>query len=444
MSSVQPSIVLVGRPNVGKSSLFNRLTQTRQALVADWPGLTRDRLYGHGTFGHRSFIIIDTGGLTDGKQEGIDALMAKQTQQAISEADYILFMVDAQAGLTPLDQTLAQNLRKLNKPMSLVVNKSEGLAPETLLSEFSSLGFSNISFISVVHGEGTAGLMQQVWHHFPETPSEAVIESTPDPQASAPIRVALIGKPNVGKSTLINRMLGEERVMVFDAPGTTRDSTAHDFTYRGKDYTLIDTAGIRRKAKTQEMIEKFSVIKSLQAIEQSNVVLFLLDAQEGISEQDLHLLGFIIESGKALVIAVNKWDGLEEAQRSQVKKELDRRLQFIDYAKPIFISARHGTGVGNLFALIQKAYRSATRPMSTSRLTRLLEQAVRAHQPPLSRGRTVKLRYAHPGGYNPPLILIHGQHTHYLVKSYRRYLENFYRDALRIVGSPVRIEFREK
>lgn len=444
MRSSLPSVVLVGRPNVGKSSLFNRLTKTRQALVADWPGLTRDRLYGHGTFCERPFIVIDTGGLSSGKQEGIDALMAQQTQQAIEEADYILFMVDARVGVTPLDQTLAQRLRKLNKPISLVINKSEGLVSENLLSEFSRLGFSDIAFISAIHGEGTTRLMEQVFRHVPATVLEATPDAAMQKEIATRINVALIGKPNVGKSTLINRMLGEERVMVFDAPGTTRDSTAHDFTYRGKDYQLIDTAGIRRKAKTQEMIEKFSVIKSLQAIEQSNVVLFLLDAQEGISEQDLHLLGFIIESGKALIIAVNKWDGLAEAQRSQVKKELDRRLSFIAYAKPIFISARHGTGVGNLFALIQKAYRSATRPVSTSRLTRLLEQAVRAHQPPLSRGRTVKLRYAHPGGYNPPLILIHGQHTHCLVESYRRYLENFYRDALRIVGSPIRIEFRDK
>ncbi len=441
-----PSIVIVGRPNVGKSSLFNCLTKTRQALVADFPGLTRDRLYGLGAVGSRPYIVIDTGGLNTGKKEGIDALMEQQTQRAISDADYVLFLVDGRTGLTSLDELLAQKLRELNKHINLVINKGEGLDPGLLQSEFSLLGFATPFVISAAHGQGVEALMEKVLTHFPLPIEPTVqVQDEEEKQTVTPrIKVAIIGKPNVGKSTLLNRILGEERVVVFDQPGTTRDSTAHDFSYRNKDYILIDTAGIRRKSKTGEGVEKFSVIKSLQAIETCHVVLMLIDAKEGISEQDLHLLGFILETGKALIIAVNKWDGLSSEQRTQVKKELDRRLQFVSFAKLIFISALHGTGVGNLFTLIQQAYRSATHPLSTSRLTRLLEEAVTTHQPPLSRGRAVKLRYAHPGGYNPPIILIHGQHMRSLPESYRRYLENFFRARLRIVGSPIKIEFRDK
>jgi GTP-binding protein len=441
-----PSFVLVGRPNVGKSSLFNCLTKTRHALVADVPGLTRDRLYGKGVLGEKPYIVVDTGGLSGGKEKNIGFLMELQTQRAIREADHVLFLVDGREGLSALDQQLAQTLRQLNKQITLVINKSEGLNPALLQSEFSLLGFdvASMAIVSAAHGQGIQDLMEKVLSHFSEvdslTSERPIQEETSDPR----IKVAIIGKPNVGKSTLLNRILGEERAIVFDQPGTTRDSIANDVEYRGKLYTFIDTAGIRRKSKTTEGIEKFSVIKSLQAIEASNVVLLVIDAQEGISEQDLHLLGFILETGKALIIAVNKWDGLSNDQRAQVKKELDRRLQFVQFAKLIFISALHGTGVGNLFALIQQAYRSATQVISTSRLTRLLEQAVNAHQPPLSRGRSVKLRYAHPGGYNPPIILIHGQHSRSLPESYRRYLENFYRKALGSVGSPIRIEFRDK
>lgn len=445
ITTLLPSIVIVGRPNVGKSSLFNCLTKTRQALVADLPGLTRDRLYGQGVVGSQPYIVVDTGGLSSGKKEGIDALMEQQTQRAISEADYVLFVVDGRAGLTSLDELLAQKLRRLNKNITLVINKGEGLNPGLLQSEFALLGLGAAFIISVAHAQGIEALMDKVLAHFP--PAIKLANQDQNEQESLEtirIKVAIIGKPNVGKSTLLNRILGEERVVVFDMPGTTRDSTAHEFSYRNKLYTLIDTAGIRRKSKTGEGVEKFSVIKSLQAIESSHVVLMVIDAREGISEQDLHLLGFILETGKALIIAVNKWDGLSSEERAQVKKELDRRLQFVSFAKLIFISASHGTGVGNLFTLIQQAYRSATHPLTTSRLTRLLEEAVSTHQPPLSRGRVVKLRYAHPGGYNPPFILIHGQHTRSLPESYRRYLENFYRKALRIVGSPIKIEFRDK
>lgn len=447
--SALPSIVLVGRPNVGKSSLFNCLTKTRHALVADIPGLTRDRLYGKGAVGDQPYIVVDTGGLTGSKERDIAFLMEQQTQRAITEADHVLFLVNAREGLSALDQQLAQLLRRLNKKITLVINKSEGLDPDLLQSEFSLLGFDPTSFsiISAIHGQGIQGLMEKVLNNFPNIqalPSEISEHVLSKEDVIPRIKVSIIGKPNVGKSTLLNRILGEERAIVFDQPGTTRDNIANDVEYRGKLYTFIDTAGIRRKSKTVQEIEKFSVIKSLQAIEASNVVLLVIDAQEGISEQDLHLLGFILESGRALIIAVNKWDGLSNEQRAQVKKDLDRRLQFVPFAKLIFISALHGTGVGNLFALIQQAYRSATQSLSTSRLTRLLEQAVSAHQPPLSRGRTVKLRYAHPGGYNPPVILIHGQHASFLPESYRRYLENFYRKALKIIGSPIRIELRDK
>ncbi|HEY2566514.1 MAG TPA: ribosome biogenesis GTPase Der [Candidatus Aquirickettsiella sp.] len=445
-TSALPSIVLVGRPNVGKSSLFNCLTKTRHALVADIPGLTRDRLYGKGVVGNQPYIVVDTGGLTGNKEKDIAFLMEQQTQRAITEADHVLFLVNGREGLSVLDQQLAQLLRRLNKKITLVINKSEGLDPVLLQSEFSPLGFHTRSLanISAIHGQGIQELMEKVLSHFLNIETLAMEHALLEEDAVPRIKVSIIGKPNVGKSTLLNRILGEDRAIVFDQPGTTRDSIANDVGYQGKLYTFIDTAGIRRKSKTVQEIEKFSVIKSLQAIEASNVVLLVIDAQKGISEQDLHLLGFILESGRALIIAVNKWDCLSNEQRAQVKKDLDRRLQFVSFAKLIFISALHGTGVGNLFALIQQAYRSATHTLSTSRLTRLLEQAVSVHQPPLSRGRSVKLRYAHPGGYNPPVILIHGQHASFLPESYRRYLENFYRKTLKIIGSPIRIEFRDK
>lgn len=441
-----PSIVLVGRPNVGKSSLFNRLTKTRQALVGDIPGLTRDRLYGRGIVGNRPFIVIDTGGLTGSKEKNIAFQMEQQARNAIKEADHVLFLVDAREGLSLLDQQLIQQLRPFNKKVTLVINKSEGLDAALLQSEFSPLGFrtSSLSIISAIHGYGLQTLMEKVFSHGACIKTLTAERILSEKAIKPKIKVAIVGKPNVGKSTLLNRILGEERVIVFDQPGTTRDSIANDIEYRGKHYIFIDTAGIRRKSKTWEAIEKFSVIKSLQAIEASHVVLLLIDAQEGISEQDLHLLGFILESGKAVIIAVNKWDGLSKDQRDQIKKDLDRRLQFISFAQVIFISALHGTGVGHLFTLIRQAYQSATRNLSTSQLTRLLEQAVNTHQPPLSHGRQVKLRYAHPGGYNPPIILIHGQYASFLPESYRRYLENFYRKALKIVGSPIRIEFRDK
>lgn len=430
-----PVIAIVGRPNVGKSTLFNRLTKTRDALVADMPGLTRDRQYGQGKVGNKPYIIVDTGGLGD-EETPVDALMAEQAQQAIQEADYILFMVDGRAGLTAADQTIARSLRKLSKPLSLVINKSEGLSL-MVAADFYSLGLGEPQLIAAAHGENIDDLMRHVLNELPDA------ETNDDLVADEGIKIAIVGRPNVGKSTLVNRMLGEERVVVYDAPGTTRDSIAIPFERFGKHYTLIDTAGVRRKRSVDEMIEKFSVIKTLQAIESANVVVLIINAQEGITEQDLHLLGYVIDAGRALVIAVNKWDGLTQEQRDTVRTGLDRRLVFVNFAKIKFISALHGTGVGELYPLIEDAYLAATKNLSTSELTRLLEQAVATHQPPLVHGRRVKLRYAHPGGHNPPVIVIHGKQTSALPNAYKRFLESFYRKALKMSGTPIRIEFRD-
>lgn len=430
-----PVIAIVGRPNVGKSTLFNRLTKTRDALVADLPGLTRDRQYGQGKVGDRPYIVVDTGGLSDQKTP-VDVLMAEQAQQAIQESDHILFLVDGRAGLTAADQIIARSLRKLSKPLTLVVNKSEGLS-QALAADFYSLGLGEPQLIAAAHGQNIDDLMHHVLTELPDAES---VEGT---VANEGIKIAIVGKPNVGKSTLVNRMLGEERVVVYDAPGTTRDSIAIPFERFGKHYTLIDTAGVRRKRSVDEMIEKFSVIKTLQAIESANVVMLVVDGQEGITEQDLHLLGYVIDAGRALVVVVNKWDGLTQEQRESVRTGLDRRLVFVNFAKIKFISALHGTGVGELYPLIEEAYLAATKHLSTSELTRLLEQAVATHQPPLVRGRRVKLRYAHPGGHNPPVIVIHGKQTAALPNSYKRFLESFYRKALKMIGTPVRLEFRD-
>ena len=430
-----PVIAIVGRPNVGKSTLFNRLTKTRDALVADMPGLTRDRQYGQGKVGDKPYIIVDTGGLGD-EETAVDILMAGQAQQAIQEADHILFMVDGRAGLTAVDQSIARSLRKLGKPLSLVVNKSEGLN-QAIAADFYSLGLGEPQLIAAAHGENIDDLMSHALNNLPDA------EIVDDLAANEGIKIAIVGRPNVGKSTLVNRMLGEERVVVYDAPGTTRDSIAIPFERFGKHYTLIDTAGVRRKRSVNEMIEKFSVIKTLQAIESANVVVLIINAQEGITDQDLHLLGYVIDAGRALVVAVNKWDGLTQDQREIVRTGLDRRLVFVNFAKIKFISALHGTGVGELYPLIEEAYLAATKDFSTSELTRLLEQAVATHQPPLVHGRRVKLRYAHPGGHNPPVIVIHGKQTSALPNAYKRFLESFYRKALKMNGTPIRLEFRD-
>jgi GTP-binding protein len=433
-----PVIALVGRPNVGKSTLFNRITRTRDALVADFPGLTRDRKYGDGAVGGRPFIVIDTGGLT-GDGGDLEGLMARQAWQAVSEADLVLFMVDARDGLTALDETLAAALRRTGKPSLLVVNKTDGLDAPAVTAEFHTLGLGEPVPIAASHGRGVGALMERALECLPAV---AEAEEVATEEADGSIRVAVVGRPNAGKSTLINRLLGEERVLVFDMPGTTRDSIFIPLTRDGTDYTLIDTAGVRRRAKVQEVVEKFSVIKTLQAIDAAHVVILVLDAQRQISEQDASLAGYITEKGRALIVAVNKWDGLDAHARDRIRDQLDRRLPFLEFATTTFISAKHGTGVGELFPQILAAHAAAMRELSTPELTRILERAVQEHQPPLVRGRRIKLRYAHQGGRNPPVIVIHGNQTAAVPAAYRRYLVNTFRAALQLTGTPVRIEFK--
>lgn len=448
-----PVVALVGRPNVGKSTLFNRLTNTRDALVADFPGLTRDRKYGQATFEQRQFIVVDTGGIT-GDEEGIDAHMAQQSLLAIEEADVVLFLVDARAGMLPADQGIADHLRRMEKEVFLVANKVDGIDGDSESAEFYSLGLGNIHQIAAAHGRGVSQLMtnalQPLSGHFPEMqvkPKGDEPEEDPESQLERlqklPIKLAIVGKPNVGKSTLTNRILGEERVVVYDMPGTTRDSVYIPMSRDDREYILIDTAGVRKRRKITEAVEKFSIVKTLQAIEEANVVLLVVDAREGISDQDLSLLGFILNSGRSLVLAVNKWDGLNTDIKDELKRELDRRLGFIDFARLHFISALHGSGVGNLFESVQEAYNSATKRINTSMLTQIMEMAQEDHQPPLVRGRRVKMKYAHAGGYNPPVIVIHGNQVNDLSASYKRYLMNYFRKALDVMGTPIRIEFRE-
>jgi GTPase len=434
-----PVIALVGRPNVGKSTLFNRLTRTRDALVAAVPGLTRDRKYGDGRIGDRPFIVVDTGGLAAGDRE-LDGLMERQAWQAIEEADLVFFLVDARDGLTGIDEDIAADLRRRGKPLTLVVNKTDGLDENTALGEFFRLGLGEPQPVSATHGRGVERLLRTALAALPLPVDGGAAEEEPaDDQA---VRVAIVGRPNAGKSTLINRMLGEERVLASDQPGTTRDSIFISFERDGAAYTLIDTAGVRRRARVTEAIEKFSIIKTLQSIDAAQVVILVFDARAGIGEQDATLAGYIAEKGRALVLAVNKWDGLEPHERRVVKDQLDRKLPFLGFASVRFISALHGTGVGDLFPLVRRAHASAMRELSTPQLTGILEQAVTAHQPPLVRGRRIKLRYAHQGGRNPPLIVIHGNQTESVPETYRRYLENAFRTALKLTGTPVRIEFR--
>jgi len=433
-----PVFALVGRPNVGKSTLFNRLTKSRDALVANFPGLTRDRQYGEAQFGSRSFIVVDTAGIT-GEEEGIDSAVAQQSQQAIQEADAVVFMLDARDGLNAVDEQLAQTLRVKNKPMFFVANKIDGVNEELVLAEFSRLGAGKIYPTTATHGRGLRPLLEDLLALFP------VEEEPKDPTAEeldAGIKIAIVGRPNVGKSTLVNRLLGEERVVVFDQPGTTRDSVYIRYQRNDETFTLIDTAGIRRRKNVSETVEKFSIVKTLKAIDDANVVILVLDASEGVVDQDLHLLGHSIEAGRALVIAINKWDGLEDQQKQYVKSELERRLLFIDYAQIHFISALHGTGVGHLYESVRAAYNGATQKLQTHKLTQILEQAVFEHAPPLVNGRRIKLRYAHAGGSNPPLIAIHGNQTEDVPRAYQRYLEKVFRRELKLVGTPVRIEFR--
>lgn len=428
-----PVIALVGRPNVGKSTLFNRLTRTQDALVADFPGLTRDRQYGDAKFKQKPFIVVDTGGV--GVDDvAVDELMSKQSEVALEEADYVFFLMDGRSGVTAVDQTIAKRLRKAGKTVYVVVNKVEGLDLAVVCADFQSLGFEKVHGISATHGHGIQDLLEAVSAEFPPIEDELTQEQG--------IKIAFVGRPNVGKSTLVNRVLGEERVVVYDMPGTTRDSISIPFSRDDTQYTLIDTAGVRRRARVDEKIEKFSIIKTLQSIKESHVCLMLLDAREGLTDQDLHLLGFIIETGKALVIAVNKWDGLTEDHKEHVRQEIDRRLNFAQFAKMRFISALHGSGVGLLFKDIDQAYESATQSFSTPKLTRLLQDIITQHTPPLVKGRRVKLRYAHAGGHNPPLIIIHGNQVESLPDSYKRYLNNAFTEHLKLIGTPLKLQFK--
>jgi GTP-binding protein len=467
-------IALVGRPNVGKSTLFNVMTKSRDALVADYPGLTRDRKYGRFDYQSSTFIVIDTGGLS-GESEEIDTHMAKQTRFAIDESDIVLFMVDGRAGLTPADEVIAESLRRTGKQVNLIVNKTDGLDSRSVSSEFYSLGLGEPICIASSQNRGIQLMLETVLQQFmantesADTDDESGVTGEPDEitgadtasadtadsslddsdeyssreeDADESIKVAIIGRPNVGKSTLVNRFLGEERVIVFDMPGTTRDSVFIPFERDGKKYTFIDTAGVRRKRAVHEAIEKFSIIKSMQAIERANVVIMMIDARTEISDQDLHLIGYVLEAGRALILAINKWDGMDDYQKELIHKGLDKQLPFVRFAETFFISALHGSGVGKLYEAIDRAYTSATQKFSTSDLTRLLEKAVQSHQPPMVNGHRIKLRYAHQGGMNPPRIIIHGNQVNKVPAAYQRYLTNFFRNELRSVGTPIKIEFK--
>ena len=430
-----PVIALVGRPNVGKSTLFNRLTRSRDALVADYPGLTRDRKYGFGKLGPIPYLVIDTGGVAGG-EEGIDEAMVEQTVKALQEADVAIVMVDGRSGITAADEHVAALARRHAKKTWLAVNKAEGLDTATASADFYGLGLGDPVAISAAHGDRISALMDGVLAGFePE-------EASPEADDENELRIAIVGRPNVGKSTLANRLLGEERLVVFDSPGTTRDTVEVPFERDDRKYMLIDTAGIRRKSRVSEAIEKFSIVKALQAIESAHVVVAVLDAKEGVTEQDVSLLGLVLERGRALVVVTNKWDGLSPEHRKKVRDDLERRLPFLDFAERITISALHGTGVGELLPAAERAYKAAMADLSTTRLTRELEAAVMEHPPPLVRGRRIRLRYAHQGGHNPPVIVIHGNQTEHLPEAYRRYLVNRFRKAFKLKGTPVRLRFK--
>jgi GTP-binding protein len=428
-----PVIALVGRPNVGKSTLFNVLTRTRDALVADLPGLTRDRQYGYGRNGPVPFIVVDTGGLVVDAQ-GVEELMARQSMLAIHEADTVLFLVDSRAGCMPTDHFVAQTLRKLNKKVIVVANKAEGLDTDFAGSDFHQLGLGEPQAVSAAHGDGIRALMERALEGFGH-PTESSYNDMG-------IKVAVIGRPNVGKSTLINRLLGDERLVAYDQPGTTRDAVYVPFERDSKKYTLIDTAGVRRRARVEEAVEKFSVIKALQAVDDANVVIGVIDAHDTVAEQDASLFGMVAERGRALIIAVNKWDGIPTDKRDEIRQGLDLRLPFLDFAPIHFISALHGSGVGDLVHAVDSAYAASMREMPTPELTRVLETAMEQHQPPLVRGRRIKLRYAHQGGKNPPIIVIHGNQINEVPDAYKRYLGNVFRKTFKLDGTPVRVEFR--
>ena len=432
---MKPTVVIVGRPNVGKSTLFNRLTRSRDAIVADAPGITRDRHYGEGRVGRKPYLVVDTGGFEPVAKDGIFHQMARQARQAVDEADAVLFVVDARTGLTAQDREVASELRRSGRKVWLVVNKAEGMVHAAAAAEFHALGMGEPLAISAEHGEHVSDLMDLVLAGFPEP------EREPEDADKHP-KIAIVGRPNVGKSTLVNALLGEERVVVFDQPGTTRDSIYIDFERAGKRYTLIDTAGMRKRGQVDEAAEKFSVIKTLQSISDANIVILVLDARQEIAEQDAHIAGFILDAGRALVVAVNKWEGLGEAQRDQVKRDGARKLGFLNFARFHFISALQGQGVGAVLRSADAAYAAAMSRLPTPRLTRMLQIAVQQQQPPRSGMVRPKLRYAHQGGHNPPRIIIHGSALDRISDTYRRYLERFFRDAFKLTGTPLKVEFK--
>ncbi|HET7730347.1 MAG TPA: ribosome biogenesis GTPase Der [Usitatibacter sp.] len=431
---MKPTVVLVGRPNVGKSTLFNRLTKTRDALVADLPGLTRDRHYGQGRMGEKPYIVVDTGGFEPVAKDGIMSEMARQAREAIAEADVIIFLVDGRAGLAPQDKRIAQQLREANAPVLLAVNKTEGMREEVVTAEFHELALGTPHAISAEHGEGVRQLIEDALAGF-----EAHVEEEAPPDHP---RVAIVGRPNVGKSTLVNRLLGEERMIAFDQPGTTRDSIEVELDWEGRRYTLVDTAGIRRKGKVFEAVEKFSVVKTLQSIERAHVVVLVVDAADEITEQDAHIAGYILEAGRALVVAINKWDAVDADKRKDVKSDLERKLQFLDFAEFQHISARMGTGIKPLLGFVDNAFKAAMAKLSTPKLTRALQAAVEQQQPPMSGRFRPKMRYAHQGGQNPPIVVIHGSGLDGVKAPYKRYLAGQFQKVFKLKGTPLRIELR--
>ena len=432
---MKPTLVLVGRPNVGKSTLFNRLTKTRDALVADFPGLTRDRRYGLGRVAEREFLVVDTAGFDPVAKDGIVHEMAKQAEQAIAEADALLFMVDARNGLTPHDEQIASRLRRAGRPTFLVVNKAEGMNRAVVSAEFHALGLGDPLCFSSAHGDNVHALMELVLESFP------VDEEDDETEEKGP-RVAIVGRPNVGKSTLVNTLIGEERVIAFDMPGTTRDAIEVPFERNGKHYTLIDTAGLRRRGKVFEAVEKFSVIKTLQAVEQANVVVLVLDASQEISDQDAHIGGFVVEAGRALVVAVNKWDSVDDYRRQRIKEDIERKLPFLGFAKFLYVSALKGQGIVPMLKAVDGAYAAAMTKLATPKLTRLLLDATLKQQPPRHGGFRPKMRYAHQGGMNPPVIVVHGSALDHVPASYVRYLERSFLEAFKLQGTPLRIQFK--
>jgi GTP-binding protein len=434
-----PTIVLVGRPNVGKSTLFNRLTKSRDALVADFPGLTRDRHYGRGVGASQPYLVVDTGGFEPNTDSGILKAMAKQTLQAIDEADIIIFLVDGRQGATPQDMEIANRLRKSSCPVLLAVNKTEGMQKAIVSADFHELGLGDPLSISSAHGEGVRDIIELALENFKVTEEVAVNDYSGD---RIP-KVAIVGRPNVGKSTLVNALLGEDRVIAFDEPGTTRDSIHIDLEKNGKTYTLIDTAGVRKRGRILEAIEKFSVIKTIQAIEEANVVILVVDAQEGITEQDAHVAAYILDAGRALVVAINKWDGLKEEERDWIKREIDRKLMFLDFAEFHYISALRKKGLPELFKSVDIAYKAAFAKLSTPQLTRVLIDALQQHQPPISKGIRPKLRYAHQGGSNPPIVVVHGNHVDGVKDAYTRFLEKTFRRTFQLSGTPLRVQYKQ-